>query len=374
MSNRVYLEIDSQLIADNIKAIQNKVSPCKVMGVLKANAYGLGVKNIAKILLQSNIDAFGVADINEAIELRQLNKECTIQILGSVLPEEIPVAIKNDIIMPIADISLAKLINHHAIELNKAAKCQFLIDSGMGRLGIIIDEAFHAIQNIATNYKHCHLLGIYSHFPSAYSSDSIYSKQQINDFKQLLTKLKNQCNLDFEYVHIANSDGINNISESLQQPFNMVRTGINLYGLFDQQGLRNINLKPVISLKSRLVSIRKMKQGSYIGYGCSYQLAKDSLVGTVAAGYADGLPMELSNRGYMLIDDRLCPVVGRISMDYTTIILDEVADVVEIGDEVICLGGDGFNAITMEQWSQFKGSHAYDVICAIGNRVKRLYI
>ena len=374
MSNRVYLEIDSQLIADNIKAIQNKVSPCKVMGVLKANAYGLGVKNIAKILLKSNIDTFGVADINEALELRQLNNECTIQILGSVLPEEIPEAIENDIIMPIADAKLAKLINQYAIKLNKTAKCQFLIDSGMGRLGIIIDEAFNIIRNIATNYKKCELLGIYSHFPSAYSSDSIYSKQQINDFKKLLNKLKSECSLNFKHIHIANSDGINNINESLQQPFNMVRTGINLYGLFDQQGLININLKPVISLKSRLVSIRKMSKGSYIGYGCSYQLTKDSLVGTVAAGYADGLPMELSNRGNMLIDGRLCPVVGRISMDYTTIILDKVADIVEIGDEVICLGGDGFNVITMEQWSQLKGSHAYDVICAIGNRVKRLYI
>ena len=374
MRNRVYLEVDSKLVLKNIKAIQNKVFPCEVMGVLKANAYGLGVKNIAKVLLSANVKNFGVANITEALELRKLDKNCAIQILGGVLPEEIPLAIENDIMMPISDPQMVKQINKEAKAKNKKAKCQFLIDSGMGRLGLIIDEAFEIIKEIVEKYQDCKFLGVYSHFPSAYSSNSKYSLQQVYNLKELVKRLKNECNINFEYIHIANSDGINNIKESLQPPFNMVRTGINLYGLFDQQGLKNDELKPVISLKSRLISIRKMKQGSYIGYGCSYKLPKDSTVGTVAVGYADGLPLELSNRGYMIINNRLCPVVGRVSMDYTTIILDEVIDSVKVGDEVICLGGEGFNEITAEQWSQLKGSHAYDVICALGNRVQRIYV
>ncbi|UDQ99240.1 alanine racemase [Lentisphaerota bacterium WC36G] len=374
MSNRVYLEVDSTLLKNNFLAIKKRVRPCQVMGVLKANAYGLGVKNIAQILLDAGMENFGVANINEALELRKLSSTCKIQILGGVLTEEITVAIKNDIMLPIVDSEIVYHINQEAKAQNKIAKCQILIDSGMGRLGLLIDEAFDIIQNISQKYKNCQLEGIYSHFPSAYSSDNDYSLRQISNFKALLAKLTAECGINFKYIHIANSDGINNIAESRQTPFNMVRSGINLYGLFDQQGLKNSELKPVISLKSRLISIRQMKQGSYIGYGCSYKLPKDSVVGTVCAGYADGLPMELSNRGYMLINDRLCPVIGRVSMDYVTILLDEVAEKVKLGDTVTCLGGKGFNSISAEQWSQLKGSHAYDVICALGNRVQRIYV
>ena len=181
--------------------------------------------------------------------------------------------------------------------------------------------------------------------------------------------------IEFSKIHIANSDAINNCEFTHHDPFNYVRSGINLHGSFDNEGQRRLNLESVLSLKTRLVAVRRLPAGYTIGYGRTFRLVRDMLVGTIAAGYADGLPLNLSNRGYVVIKDRLCPILGRLSMDYTTVSLESFREgEVTKGDEVICLGGSGPNAVTVENWAQIKGTHPYDVICSIGNRVERIYM
>jgi len=143
--------------------------------------------------------------------------------------------------------------------------------------------------------------------------------------------------------------------------------------LFDTEGRRALALVPVLSLKTRLASVRRLPAGASIGYGCTYRLPRAMTVGVVSAGYADGLPMALSNRGTLLVKGIPCPVLGRVSMDYTTLSLESVPDA-RCGDEVTCLGGQGATAVSVEDWAQLKGTQSYDIICSFGSRVERRFI
>lgn len=369
IKSRVWLEIDLNKLRENFQIIRKKVTPCKVLSVLKANAYGLGVEKIASALSAASSYGFGVAEINEALALKFLHKP--IHILGAILPEEIETAVDNNIIIPICDFRSAKIISQTALKKGKIATCHFLLDSGMGRLGIQIEEAEQTICRIL-KLKGIYFEGIFSHFPNAYQQNCPYTKSQIVKFKKLLSSLRKK-GYKFKLIHIANSDAINNYPETFKTPFNMVRTGINLHGNFDPEGQRAMSLKSIFTLKTRLAAVRKLKAGSYLGYGCTYKLPADTVVGTISAGYADGLPLALSNRGYVLIRDTPCQILGRISMDYTTVSLSQIPNA-NIGDEVVCLGGSGIHEITVDQWARIKGTHAYDIICSFGSRVKRIFI
>ncbi len=367
--SRVWLEIDLDILRKNFSNIQEAVKPCGVIAVLKANAYGLGVHQIAQALKKSGAAGFGVAELREALELVHLG--LPVQILGSMIPSELPEAITHGIVLPVNDYAMAEMISKEAVRQNREVECHFLVDTGMGRLGIVAEEAFEVITR-CVKLPNIHFRGIYSHFPVANRPDLDYTIRQVNLFRSIVEKLAAH-GIHFDYIHIAASDAINNFPITYAPPFTRVRSGINLYGAFDPEGKRTMRLEPVLQLKTRLVSKRLLKAGTNIGYGCTYTLLEDTLVGTISAGYADGLPLNLSNRGYMLIRGRLCPVIGRVSMDYTTVSLSNVPDA-EPGDVVTCIGGDGLRGISMEAMAQIKGTHAYDICCSIGSRVERRYI
>jgi len=369
LKSRVWLEIDLGRLRANFAIIRRRIKSVSVLSVLKANAYGLGALPIAKALSDAGTCGFGVAEINEALALKPLGKP--VQILGAILPEEIEAAVANDIIIPVCDFRTAQLVGECAMRLRKRARCHFLVDTGMGRLGICIEDAGKTIAE-AARIPGIAFDGIYSHFPNAYQPRCPYTLAQIAKFKKLLRGLAGK-GIEFKTVHIANSDAVNNYPETFRPPFNMVRTGINLHGNFDPEGQRAMRLGSIIRLKTRLAAARRLPAGACIGYGCTYRLPQETLVGTISAGYADGLPLALSNRGYVLIRGLPCHVLGRVSMDYTTVSLAQVPDAC-IGDEVTCLGGDGKHEITVDQWARLKGTHAYDIICSFGSRVERKYI
>lgn len=366
---RVRLEIDLRELRSNFAKIKKAVKPCQVFAVLKANAYGLGVTPIASALKKSGAAMFAVAELNEALELTP--QKLPVMILGSILPDEISAAVSAGIQLPVTDIKTARLIDRAAKRQEKTAKVHLLIDSGMGRLGILADDAVDTVLK-AAKLKNISMEGIYSHFPMAYQSGGEYTNDQIKTFINLLNELERK-NYRFKWRHIANSDAVNNFPRTCRKPFNAVRTGINLHGSFDLEGKRRLDLKPVLTLRSRLAAVRRMPAGMHIGYGCTYRLPRTMNVGTVSAGYADGLPLALSNRGYLLINNQPCPVIGRVSMDYTTVDLSQVPQA-QTGDEVICLGGKPPHAITVEDWANMKGTHSYDIICSFGSRVERIYL
>jgi alanine racemase len=368
-SSRVRLEINLSTLRSNLAKIREAVAPCRVMAVLKANAYGLGVSRIAAALSRSGVAAFAVAELNEALALQGLG--VPVQILGSVLPAEIPAAVEAGIVLPLTDMATAEAVSAESVKQEKTTTCHFVIDTGMGRLGILCDEAEREIRRIV-KLPNLRCEGIYSHFPVAYRGGADYTAVQIRDFLALLHALEAE-GITFAQRHMANSDAVNNFPAAWHAPFNVVRTGINLYGSFDLEGRRALKLTSVLTLRARLAAVRTLPSGMHIGYGCTYRLPHRMRVGTVAAGYADGLPLALSNRGHVLIRGRACPVLGRVSMDYTTVSLEQAPDAV-CGDEVVCLGGRGPSAVSVEDWAQLKGTHPYEVICSFGSRVAREYV
>ena len=193
-----------------------------------------------------------------------------------------------------ADLQTARLISAEAVKQTRTVECHFLIDTGMGRLGILLKDAAKTIREVvALDGLNCN--GIYSHFPFAYG-DYDFSCHQVTAFVGLLEKLSGE-GITFEHVHMANSDGIHNIESAVKHPFTMARTGINLYGCFDLEGRKTLPLQEVLTLKSRLVGIRDMPWGSSLGYGRTVTLDKPTRVGTVSIGYADGLPLSMSGNG-----------------------------------------------------------------------------
>jgi alanine racemase len=361
---RNFLEINLPRISKDYGAICSALAPLEAMSVLKADAYGLGVQEIFKCLKDSGCTKFGVADLEEAAAISGEGHDTYI--LGDYIAEEVSGIVELDIIAPVTSAAQAEALNLEAEKQNRKVRVQFLIDTGMGRLGIPIDSAYREICR-CYQYDNLEFTGIYSHFPYAYG-DKGFSNSQVQMMADLLKKLET-AGITFEEVHISNSDGIHNISESKEAPFNIARTGINLYGCFDLEGEKTIDLEQVVTLKSRLVAKRTLKEGTSIGYGRTYTLDTEKLVGTVAIGYADGLPISLSNSGFLIIRKKKCPILGRVSMDYTTVDLSSVPDAA-CGDEVICLSDE----IPVSDWAVSAGTITYDIICSIGNRVKRVYV
>lgn len=377
MKRRVTVEIDLKALVRNYRRIAAHCRPAKVLCVLKANAYGLGVADYAKALVKAGCTMFGVAEPFEAIELKnalslgrgRLVPE--IQILSSILPDEISEMVKAGVILPVIDIPTAKLISAAAVKAKTVAKVHFKLDTGMGRLGILAKDAL-AVMREVKKLPNLDCEGVFSHFPMAYDPKDPFTKRQIRLFKQIVAAAEKE-GFAFKKVHISASDGINNFPETAKKPFTVVRTGINLHGSFDPYGRKALKVEPVLSLKTRVAQVRELPAGTTLGYGRTWCLDKPTTVATISAGYADGLPLALTNRGFVFIGGKRCKIIGRISMDYTTVDVSDVKNV-KPGDEVVCFGKCGKDSITPDDWATLKGTHAYDIICSLGNRVQRIAI
>ena len=372
MKRRVVVEIDLQALVRNYRKIATHVKPMDVLCVLKANAYGLGVAAYAKALVEAGCTQFGVAEPYEALELLKVLKGragVEVQLLSSVLPDEIPEMVKAGVILPMTDLAEAKLVSAAAVKAKRTAKVHFKLDTGMGRLGILAKDALGTIRAVkALPGLDCE--GIFSHCPMAYEPKDPFTAKQIKLFTSIVAACAKE-GIRFKKVHMAASDAINNFPETAKAPFTLVRTGINLHGSFDPYGRKALKVEPVLTLKTRVAQVRELPAGTTLGYGRTWCLNAPAKVATISAGYADGLPLALTNRGFVFIGGRRCKIVGRISMDYTTVDVTDVPGV-KAGDEVICFGKCGRDAITPDDWAALKGTHAYDIICSLGTRVQRV--
>ena len=374
MKRRVVVEIDLQALVRNYRKIAAHVKPMDVLCVLKANAYGLGVAAYAKALVEAGCTQFGVAEPYEALELLKVLKGragIEVQLLSSVLPDEIPEMVKAGVILPMTDLAEAKLVSAAAVKAKRTAKVHFKLDTGMGRLGILAKDALGTIRAVkALPGLDCE--GIFSHCPMAYEPKDPFTAKQIKLFTSIVAACAKE-GIRFKKVHMAASDAINNFPETAKAPFTLVRTGINLHGSFDPYGRKALKVEPVLTLKTRVAQVRELPAGTTLGYGRTWCLNAPAKVATISAGYADGLPLALTNRGFVFIGGRRCKIVGRISMDYTTVDVTDVPSV-KAGDEVICFGKCGRDAITPDDWAALKGTHAYDIICSLGTRVQRVIL
>lgn len=364
--SRVVLEVDLARLRENFLRISAAVAPLRVIAVLKADAYGLGMRPVAAALVDAGIAAIAVAELREAQAAAGLG--VPVLLLGAALPDELEPALAAGIRLPVADLDSARRISDAAGRLRRTALGHLAVDSGMGRLGIPHEEAAGTIRAIA-RLPNLHLEGLYSHFPMAVPAARDFTRTQLARIAALLQELA-AAGLVFAWRHVANSDAVNYYPEACRAPFTHVRVGLGLHGSFDPEGCRAWGLRSVVTLRARLAQVRTLPAGRTIGYNATYTCARPTRVGTVAAGYADGLPFALSNRGRVLIRGRACPVLGRVSMDYTNVSLEAVPDAAP-GDTVFCLGGPDPEAVTVEEWARLKGTHPYEILCAIGPRVDR---
>ena len=383
MERRVVVEIDLKALVRNYRKIAAHVKPAQVLCVLKANAYGLGVADYAKALASAGCTMFGVAEPYEALELLRVLAPAgssvnsrkagatEVQMLSSVLPDEVEPMVKAGVILPVIDVATAKLISAAAVKAKVVAKVHFKLDTGMGRLGILAKDALQVMREVK-KLPNLDCEGVFSHFPMAYDPKDPFTKRQIKIFKSIVAAAEKE-GFKFKKVHISASDGINNFPETAKKPFTVVRTGINLHGSFDPYGRKALKVEPVLSLKTRVAQVRELPAGTTLGYGRTWCLNAPTKVATISAGYADGLPLALTNRGFVFIGGKRCKIIGRISMDYTTVDVSGVPNV-KPGDEVVCFGKCGKDSITPDDWAALKGTHAYDIICSLGNRVQRIAI
>ena len=374
MRRRVRVEVDLNALVRNYRRIAAHVRPMTVLCVLKANAYGLGVGEYAKALASAGCAHFGVAEPFEALELirvlRRAGRSASVQILSSVLPDEIPAMVRSGVVLPVTDLAEAQLVSAAAVKAKVDARVHFKLDTGMGRLGILAKDALATIRAVRT-LPRLDCEGIFSHCPMAYEPKDPFTARQIRLFTSIVAAAERE-GVRFREVHMAASDAINNFPAAARAPFTMVRTGINLHGSFDPYGRKALKVEPVLTLKTRVAQVRELPAGTTLGYGRTWCLGAPTKVATISAGYADGLPLALTNRGFVFIGGRRCKIIGRISMDYTTVDVTGVRDV-KPGDEVICFGRCGRDAITPDDWAALKGTHAYDIICSLGNRVERVF-
>lgn len=364
-----WTEIHLDSLEYNFKQVKKIVGPkVKVLAVVKSDGYGHGLFEVSKKLISCGVDYLGVGSIEESIRLREIKIKSPILILGSILPNQVEPIVSNDITQTVFTRRIARALNDEAKKQGKRAKVHIKVDTGMGRIGVWYEEALDFIKWIFS-LEFLEVEGIFTHLSCA-DEDEVFTNHQIDCFKELLGKLKDS-GIQIRYKHIANSAGIMNFKRA---HFNLVRPGLVLYGLSPQKDItKSLTLKPVLSLKTRIVYLRRTPAGRTIGYGKTYQTQKETLIATVPIGYGDGYSRSLSNKAQVLVKEKRVSVIGRICMDQMMLDVGEIKDL-KIGEEVILIGSQGKEKISVEELANLSRTIPYEVVCGIGSKVSRLYL
>jgi alanine racemase len=364
---RVTAEIDLDAVASNLSEVRRRLGPgVKVMGVVKANAYGHGAVGVAERLVAEGADWLAVGEVTEAVELRRAGISLPLLILGPTLTKNIPVVVRYRVSVTVTDVGFARRLDAEAEKAGEEHGVHIVVDTGMGRLGRFPDEIPALAAEIA-GLRHLRLEGIFTHFPAP---DREVVMTQVLAFRRLLGELGEQ-GIDPGIRHAANSSAVFLHPES---HFDMVRPGIALYGI-DPGGLARRaggRLRPALRLTSEIVFLKDVPAGASIGYRPGYTSPRATRIATIPIGYAHGYSYRFSNRGRVLVRGEEAPVVGRISMDYTTIDVGHVAGV-RVGDPVVLVGTEGDEAIRVEDLAQLAGTIPYEISSRLGRRVKRVF-
>lgn len=364
--------IDLDTLANNFHSVKTFVgSEVKYLAVVKADAYGHGAVQCARRLEAEGIDWFGVAIPEEGVELRQAGVSSPILCLGSFWPGQEDLLAKNGLTPVVFSLETARLLNRYAEQHAIRVEIHVKFDTGMGRIGF--DDANSAVlARELAEMRSLTVAGLLTHFASADDpAENDYTNLQIQRFDAVCEAFKAAGHRP-EIVDLANSPG------AIAHPNSragMVRLGGALYGLLNDilpASVVQPQLEPVLSLRSRIAQLRSVAAGETLGYGRTFQTKRDSLIGSVPIGYADGYPRVLSNRGQAIINGNRVPIVGRISMDWT---LFDVTDVpsVNVGDDVYLIGG-GANAVSAAEIAALSGTIGYEITCGISPRVPRVFV
>lgn len=370
--NRIYASIDLDAIHHNMEAMHGCINRnTKIIGVIKADGYGHGAVEIAHETEQlSYVWGFATATIEEALILRKNNITKPILILGYIFEEDIRDLIAKDISPTVFSFKMAEGLSKVAAASGKTVKIHIKIDTGMSRIGFQVEEeCADEIAKIA-QLPNIKVEGLFTHFSKADEADKTDTFTQIKWYEAMLSMLKDR-GIEIPYRHCSNSAGIVDIPAA---NMDAVRAGITLYGLWPSAEVdqTRICLQPVMGLKSKIIHIKTLEKGRSVSYGGTYTLTGTKRIATIPAGYGDGYPRGLSNKGYVLIHGKAAPILGRICMDQFMVDVTDIKEA-KVLDTVTLLGKDGEKVITMEELGHLSGRFNYEFACDIGKRVPRVY-
>lgn len=373
--DRAWAEIDLDALQFNIESIKKSIDKkTKIIAVIKTDGYGHGASPIARILEnEERVWGYAVATAEEAFSLREDGISKPILILGYTFPYSYGQMIQEEIRSTVFTYEVAKELSDIAVMAGKNCKIHIKIDTGMTRIGIHPDDEGVALIGRIAGLPGLEIEGIFTHFATADEADRTKAYQQMKLFREYADRVKGELGLDISMRHCSNSAGIAEIPEA---NMDAVRAGIILYGLWPSDEVQadgKIQLRPMLSLKSRVVYVKTVPQGQEISYGGTYTTTRDTRVATVCIGYGDGYPRSLSNCGHVLIKGQRVPVIGRVCMDQFMIDVTDMDSPVRVGDQVTLIGRDGGETITMEELGAVSGRFNYELACDIGKRIPRIY-
>ena len=379
-----WAEVDLSAYAHNITELRRITSNgTRLMAVVKADGYGHGAIEVAGEALRNGAEYLGVARINEAVQLRTAGLEAPILIFSYTPPDLAETIIKYDFTQTVYSFATAKALSEYARQKGKKIRVHIKADSGMGRLGLLLHATVqsgdhnlaprNAVQEAESISRLSGLAveGLFTHFATADSDDKSYAAGQLEVFMDFIERLR-RTGLELPIKHAANSGALIDMPQS---HLDMVRPGIATYGLYpsDEVNKNQVYLKPVMTLKSRIIHLKRVPAGFNISYGITFQTKKPTTIATVPVGYADGFSRLLSNRGHMLVHGQKVPIVGRVCMDLTMLDVGSVSDVA-IEDEVVVFGQQAKASLTADEIASDLNTINYEIVSTITGRVPRVYL
>lgn len=366
--HRTWAEIDTSALIHNYNIIKNSVGDCRLISVVKADAYGHGTNIVIPALKSAGADFFAVSNIDEALELRSLKVDCPILILGYTPPTAAKTLCDNNIIQTVYSKDYAVMLSKEAVKAGATISAHIKLDTGMGRLGFDCrNDTLNGIKEAEgiLDLKGLSFEGIFTHFSSA-DTDSDYTTKQYSLFTCAVDILKEKCST-IKIIHCCNSAGLLLEKEKF---LNACRPGIILYGLSPDSNMKfSENLIPVMTLKSVVSMVKEVDSDTYISYGKTFKSQKKMRLATVSVGYADGYPRALSGKGRVLINGKSANIVGRVCMDQLIVDITDIENV-NMGDEVILFGKD----LPVDEIASLSNTINYEIVCGISKRVPRIKI
>jgi alanine racemase len=369
MPRPTYAEIDLGAIRANARTIRACLAPgVAMMGVVKADAYGHGSVPVARALQEEGVEMLAVALVEEGALLRQAGIRAPILVMGAMPADEVACAMEHDLRATVTDSAAALQLDRQAAACGKPLTVHLKIDTGMNRLGVRPDELREVAETLLP-LRHLVVEGVYTHFACADTEEPEPSRRQLAQFEQAVAVLRGS-RLQPLLLHTANSATILSLGPA---HLNMVRPGLAIYGITPSRAARGVPLRPALALKSRVVHLKRVASGEGVSYGYTWRAERDSLLGLLPVGYADGYRRLLSNRGRVRVAGQLCPVVGRVCMDTTIIDLTDLPQPA-VGLEATLIEADNASPLSAAAVAELCGTIPYEILTGISPRVRREYV
>ncbi len=371
---RVYAAVDLSAVRWNMERMHENLMPgTRMIGVIKTDGYGHGAVPIGRELeTLPYVFGYATATAEEALILRRAGLKKPVLILGYTFPYCYEELVRQDIRPAVFRKDMLKALDECAGKLGKKAFVHVKVDTGMSRIGIRPDEEGLAFMEWAFDLPHVVIEGVFTHFARADEKDKGAARAQLTLFTEFVKEVQQRTGREIPVKHCSNSAGILELPEA---NLSLVRAGITLYGLSPSEEVTKdiLSLRPVLSLKSHLVYVKEVEEGTPVSYGGTYVAKRRMRIATVPVGYGDGYPRSLSNKGYVLIRGKRAAILGRVCMDQFMVDVSDIPEAKE-GDEVTLIGSDGAEEITMETLGELSGRFNYELACDLGKRIPRVYL